>query len=87
MLVQEGYTPVRLAASGPIFAGPGVVSHFFCTTPGTLEIEDGSDGLGAVAVSPFSVELGKCYPFNFAFSNGAYANLTGGAIGTFGVGQ
>jgi hypothetical protein len=86
MYMREAYTPKQLLASGMVFAGAGVLSHFFCTTSGTLQVKNTGAG-GTDILAAFAVTAGNTYNFGFALADGAYAALTGGAQGTFGVGQ
>jgi hypothetical protein len=87
MNVNEVFTPLPLAASGVIAkADPtSFIGYFFCTTSGTLAIKNGVTAGDADLVAAHSVTAGQGYNYPFACLNGAYALLTGGAAGTFGV--
>jgi hypothetical protein len=87
MNVREVFTHKRMTASGAIFSGIGALGGFLCTTAGTLSIETGTDGNGTEVVSSLTLTAGQWVPLPFAFNDGAYANLGGGCIGTFAVGQ
>lgn len=84
MQIQEGYIPKAMAASGALFAGQGTIGGFLCTTAGNVQIRETNAG-GAIVVASFAVVVGGWYPIPFSFGNGAYADLTGGAVGTFGL--
>jgi hypothetical protein len=83
-MVREVYTPVPLAASGVVKSGACSLGGFFCTTAGTLTLRDGLTGAAPVVVATFAVAVGF-YALPFGFGTGIWADLAGGAIGTFGV--
>lgn len=82
--VTEGYNPVKLAASGTISALPAVVSHFIASTSGTLQLREGGAG-GTIVVASMSVTAGNSHYIGLNFGANSYAELGGGATGTFGV--
>lgn len=88
MVVNETYSAKALAASGAILGtNGGVLGGFFCTTAGTLQLNEGIAGAGALVVASFAVAVGVFYtlPFNFPPGVACYATLAGGAAGTFAV--
>ena len=42
-LVQEGYSPKKMTATGQVFAGAGTVAGFLCTTAGQLALSAAPD--------------------------------------------
>lgn len=86
MIAQEVYTPRLFAASGAIFgANGGALGGFLCSTSGTLQIRNGPTAGDAVIIASFPVTAGVWHPIPLAFPSGAYAELGGGATGTFGI--
>jgi hypothetical protein len=85
MQVRETYTPVKLTASGTLVPGIGSTGGFLCTTAGTLRLLTGG-AAGTELVPSFAVAAGTFYPLPFSYpSTGCYAELGGGAAGTFAV--
>lgn len=84
MPMQEGYTPRKLTESGAVFAGQGNVGGFLASTSGTLQLRDTSVS-GTIQVASFPVTAGVWHAIPFGFPGGCYAELGGGATGTFGV--
>ena len=84
MQMQEGYTPRKMAASGVVFANMGSLGGFLASTSGTLQLRDTS-AAGAIQVADFPVTAGVWHAIPLAFPAGCYAELAGGATGTFGV--
>jgi hypothetical protein len=62
----------------------GALGGFFCTTAGTLSITENDSG-GATVVASFAVAVGVFYTLPFTAPVGVrlFANLGGGAAGTF----
>lgn len=83
--VTETFTPVRLAASGAVRTTAVTLGGFLCTTAGTLQLRNGPTGSDTVIVSSMPVAAGVFYPLPFKFPLGLYADLGGGAVGTFGL--
>ena len=81
---QETYNPVPMSASGPVSAMAVNLGGFLCSTSGTLQLRHTNVG-GAIAVASFPVTAGVWHAIPLAFGSGAYAELGGGATGTFGV--
>lgn len=84
-MVQEGYTPKKMAASGALFSGIGNVGGFLATTSGTLILHDGNVIGAAIVVDSMPVTAGVWHAIPFSFAGGCYAELGGGAAGTFGI--
>lgn len=81
-IVREIFTPVPLSASGAIGA-TGVnteIAGLFCTTAGTVQLRDDGAANGVIKVNTFNVAAGIFYPLPFAFPNGLYVVLAGGAV-------
>lgn len=84
MPVQEAYQPKPMSASGVVFTGAKAIAGFLCTTSGTVQVRETSAS-GAIIVNAMAATAGVWHPMPFAFGNGAYAELAGGAVGTFGI--
>lgn len=84
MLIKEAYIPKLIAATGVVFAGQGAIGGFLASTSGTLQLRETS-GAGAIVVASMPVTAGIFHAMPFAFANGLYAELGGGATGTFGL--
>lgn len=81
-IVQEAYSYKLLAASAQVKASDGLLGGFFCTTAGTIKVWDSASAAGAVMIDTTAVVAGVFYPMPFAFINGCYITLAGGATGT-----
>lgn len=84
MILQEAYTPKLMAVSGAVIGVAGMLGGFMCSTAGTVQLRDGGAG-GTIIVATFPVTAGVFHSCPFGFSNGLYAELGGGATGTFGI--
>lgn len=83
-MVQEifSYYPVATGSASVIANRPVNLAGFVCSVSGTLQIRDGGSG-GTIVVATMSVQSGLFHPLPFALGVGLYAELAGGATGTF----
>jgi hypothetical protein len=89
-VVQEVFSPIPVAANGGVVligANGGALGGFLCTTSGNLKISYGQAGAGAAIVDTMAVVAGNWYPMPFGIPAGvfAFAQLSAGAAGSFGV--
>jgi hypothetical protein len=83
MMIGEAYSPRTLAASGQVFTGNGSTGGFLCATSGTLTLRATNSG-GTVVCATMPVTAGVWHAIPLAWADGCYAELAGGATGTFG---
>ena len=80
--IPEGYTPVPLAASGQILAGPGRIAGFYVnsTNAGTLKIANNTvTGSGYLSTSVITPAIGwHTYPAEM--SVGGFVDIAGTAL-------
>jgi len=83
MNIEEGYSPVALAASGVVGTSGAsvIVNQFICSVTGTLQLRNTNAG-GSIALASMPVTAGGVYPLKMNFGAGCWADLTT-ATGTF----
>lgn len=84
-IVTEVFSPRPLSASTAISAGAVSVGGFFCSQAGQVQYRDGATIAAPIVVAVFPVVAGVFYPTPFAFGNGLYVEIAGGAIITMAV--
>lgn len=82
--VIEVFTPKRMSSTGVVCSPGSTLGGFFCTTSGTVRIRSGTDVSAPILLDTFDAVAGVFYPMPFSVPAGAYAELGGGAVGTFG---
>lgn len=82
--VRESWNYKVMSASGPLVAANGQTAGVMCTTGGTLSITTGNIAGGTTVVASLTLAAGWT-PLPFKYPSGAYANISGGFVGTFAV--
>jgi hypothetical protein len=84
MNIQESYNPVLAAASMQVSSTACLMGGFLCSTSGNIQLRK-TNVSGAIVVASMPVVAGVFHSIPFSFGDGVYAELTGGATGTFGI--
>lgn len=82
MIVTEGYNPKHMAASGAVFSSSGTLCGVFCTTAGTVAVNDGATSGDPEIVAVFTMSASTFYCLPMSLNNGCYLALGDGAVVT-----